>query len=473
MTLPLLLVATLVGGLPGAAPTLAGGFPGAAPILPGAALPHTVLLESRPAPDATVPPEEAREIVLRFSTPVQLPLSRIQVVDAQGREVATGPLGHPGEAPDHLAVDLPARLVSGTYTVEWRAGAPDNHLVTGTFTFQVEEEPQPVPPAEPPPPGADTPPPPSAAAPALPAGTGTRWTFLLGMVLLLGVTAFRFAVVRRLSGRGEMVATLAALAPRLRRLGWLGALLLVASLPLRLLDQVGAGGTEVALALLFRSAWGAGWFFHGAAAALAVVGLVLLRGGEDRERGWGILAGGALLLPLVPALSGHAWGADPRGLAVPAMALHAAGAGVWLGGLLVLLAAGLPAVRKAEGRSAPTSGSVLPPLARLVNAYSAVALPAVVVLLLSGAASSFLQTGGPGAGGMGALLASAWGRTLALKLALVAGILLLGFHNWRRVRPALAERPDAGSLRIPATVEAILGLLVLLVTAILVALPTP
>jgi copper transport protein len=88
--------------------------------------------------------------------------------------------------------------------------------------------------------------------------------------------------------------------------------------------------------------------------------------------------------------------------------------------------------------------------------------------VISGSVSSFLQLGG-----VGALFTTAYGRTLALKLGLVAGALLLGSYNWRKVRPSLNVRPDPGELRIPASVEALLGLLVLLATAVLVSMPPP
>jgi hypothetical protein len=55
----------------------------------------------------------------------------------------------------------------------------------------------------------------------------------------------------------------------------------------------------------------------------------------------------------------------------------------------------------------------------------------------------------------------------------VAGAFSLGFYNWRTVRPGLAESESAGSLRIPATVEAALGVGVLLATAVLVATTPP
>jgi len=429
---------------------------------------HTELLESRPEESASLASRDVGEILLRFSTPVQLHLSRIRVVDDQGRELATGPLAHPEGDEHRLFVTLATPLRPGGYTVEWRAGAPDNHLITDTYTFRVEAH-EPSGEASPditlPRQGADAPVP---AASLLPSGSGTRWLHLLGLILFLGVTAFRFGVVRPLQGRGEMVATLEALEPRLRRLAWLATLLLLAALPLRLLDQVGTGGSELVMALLFRSAWGAGWFLQLATASMALVGLVLLRGTENRPRGWNILAGAALLLPLIPALSGHAWGTEWRAMAVPFLYLHVAGAGIWLGGLLVLVTAGLPAVGRAEGRTAPPGENILPPLARLVNGFSRVALVAVATLVISGSVSSFLQLGG-----VVPLFTTAYGRTLALKLGLVAGAFLLGFYNWRKVRPSLNERPDPGELRIPASVEAILGLLVLLATAVLVAMPPP
>jgi putative copper export protein/methionine-rich copper-binding protein CopC len=478
----LLLAALLVLAAPAVAPAMT--LPG-----PADAAAHTELLESRPGAEAALSSGEVEEILLRFSTPVQLHLSRIRVVDDQGVEVAAGELFHPNGAADRLVLPFPAPLPPGRYTVEWRAGAPDNHLILDSFSFQVEgtqEPPGPEAAAPPTPPATRAPgasPPPPATTPLLPSGTGARWLHLLGMVLLLGVTAFRFGVVRPLQDREEMAAAVTAMDPGLRRLGWLSALLLVVALPLRLWGQVGTGGSELAMALLFRSAWGAGWFFQLAAAGLALVGLVLLRGEESRPRGWGILAGAALLVPLVPALSGHAWGADARAIAVPALYLHVAAVGTWLGGLLVLVAIGLPAVSKARRHSAPSApsnpstastasaaggGSVLPPLALLVNAFSRMAVVAVAVMVVSGSLSAFLQLGG-----LGALFTTAYGRTLGLKLGLVAGALLLGFYNWRKVRPSLEERPDPGELRIPASMETVLGLLVLLVTAVLVATPPP
>ena len=57
--------------------------------------------------------------------------------------------------------------------------------------------------------------------------------------------------------------------------------------------------------------------------------------------------------------------------------------------------------------------------------------------------------------------------------ALLAGVAALGFYNWRRVLPTLGDDAATHRLRRSARVELGLGLVVLLVTAVLVALPTP
>lgn len=435
-------------------------------------IPHTELTRSRPAAGAVVA-EPVREILLTFSTRVQLPLSRVELTGPEGASVPSASLGHPEDRPDQLRLPLAETLAPGSYRVDWRAGAPDGHIVAGDFAFTVQDPdapPDTTPTFAPPPPAVE----PAQATPLVPPGTGTRWLHLLGTILLLGAVGFRYGVIRPLSADATMRDVTAEAETGAVRLAWAGALLLLTTIPLRLLVQMEALGAPeggvVARAggLLFRTAWGAGWFVHLVAVALALIGLVLLRGEGPGTRGWRTLAGAAVLLPLVPALSGHAWGTEARVLAAPVLYVHVACAGVWLGGLIALVLAGLSAVRRAGDRSAPAADAKLPPLARLVNAFSRVALIAVGTLVASGVVSAVIQLGGPGD-----LVGTAWGRTLLVKVAVAGGAFLLGFYNWRKVRPSLAVRPDPGELRIPASLEAALGVIVILVTAVLVATPSP
>jgi len=318
----------------------------------------------------------------------------------------------------------------------------------------------------------DTGPPASGTpTPTIPAGTGTRWIQLLGTALFLGIMGVRHGVLRILGRRGALPELRARIQTGLWRTGWVALALLLIALPLRLRHEVleaGAGVTAGRVShLLFQTAWGAGWFLHLAVVALAVIGLALVAARGLGERGWGILAGATVLLPLVPALQGHAWEVPgTRGLAVATVYLHTTAAGLWLGGLLLLLFVGIPAVRATPAASEELGEEpVAPPaLARLVNAFSRVALPAVALVLVTGLVNSWLIVGGPWN-----FFGNSYGRLLLLKLGVVGAAFLLGFHNWRRVRPGLTENPDPGALRIPASVEAALGILVLLFTAVLVA----
>ncbi len=306
-------------------------------------------------------------------------------------------------------------------------------------------------------------------ASTLPSGTGQRWLHLLATVLLLGIVSFRYGALRYLGEKDSGLQVRERANRNLVRIGWVATAVLVLTLVTRLqqrlaeLADAGGGGWEYLPHLLFRTGWGGGWFIHLGATVLAFTGLVLIRRGGETGRGWGILTGAAILLPLILAFQGHAMASPLRQVAIPLLYLHVAGVGIWLGGLLVLILAGLPAVRRLKD-----AGGGLPPLARLVNGFSRVALVAVTLLVLTGVLTSLIQ-----GDGLGATWASGWGRTLALKLGLVGAAFLMGFYNWRKVRPGLSSNPDPSQLRIPASVEAVLGLLVLLATAVLVALPLP
>jgi copper transport protein len=330
--------------------------------------------------------------------------------------------------------------------------------------------------------GPDARAPDTADRATLPAGTVPRWLQLLGVVLLLGAVASRFGVIPMLARNDALPELCVRLRKGFWRAGWLAVILLLVGLPLRLWVQFGGEGAEWTtgeiVSFLFGTAWGAGWFLHLAVVLLGGLGLLLAAPRGMNDRGWTVLAVAALLLPLVSGLQGHAWGVDElRSLAVSSIYLHVLGVGVWLGGLVLLLLVGLPAVRaEAKRRSAAEEveeetvaqdHNPHPPLFRLVNAFSRMVLPFVALFVVTGVVNSWIHLGGS----VDAFVGTTYGRTLLLKLGFVAGALVLGFYNWRRVRPSLAANPDPGALRIPASVEAVLALLALLVTSALVAIP--
>src|SRR5690606_3764126 len=135
---------------------------------------------------------------------------------------------------------------------------------------------------------------------------------------------------------------------------------------------------------------------------IAIAGFHLAR--RARAGGWVVALAGVLVLAVTPALSGHAASA-PRLTAVAVLVdtLHVIGAGGWLGSLLVLLAAGLPAALRSPnaGRGAD--------VANLVNAYSPTALIFAGTMVVSGVFAAWLH-----AGISSALWESGYGQTLLL-----------------------------------------------------------
>jgi putative copper export protein len=194
-----------------------------------------------------------------------------------------------------------------------------------------------------------------------------------------------------------------------------------------------------------------------------VMGMMIARAPHGRAAGWMGAAGSVVLLAAVPSFSGHAAGVEGlTALAIVADALHVLAAGVWMGSLLMVLAIGLPATLVMERQA---SGAV----AQMVRAFSPMALIAGAVLGATGVVSSLLHVGA-----VGDLWGTGYGRALLLKVALLGGVAALGFYNWRKVLPRLGA-DDAGTRRLQRSARAELAVAaaVLLVTAVLVALPTP
>lgn len=226
--------------------------------------------------------------------------------------------------------------------------------------------------------------------------------------------------------------------------------------------------------LVGQTTWGRAW---SARALSALLLLLPLPGRADGDAGarasaegdvrssalrplrWAVAVGGALVLAAAPALSGHAIG-HPRlpEVAVAAGTVHVLAASIWIGGIACLLLAARSAAARSLGPP--------PPLARLVDAFSPVALVCGVVVVGTGLVQSWLLVGGIQG------LDSPYGRALLAKVALVTGVLAGGAFNWRRVRPLLrAGDPDV--FRRSGAVEFLFAQGVLLATAVLTNLSPP
>jgi copper transport protein len=149
-------------------------------------------------------------------------------------------------------------------------------------------------------------------------------------------------------------------------------------------------------------------------------------------------AGGGLAL----AVSGHAATASPQILTRPAVFLHALGVTFWLGALMPL------AIVVWQRRTA-----ALP----VVERFSAIAVPVVGVLALTGLLLAVVQLES-----IGALVDTRYGVILLVKLALVTVLLALAANNRIRLTPALAIDADAARpLSRSIVLECAVALLVL------------
>jgi putative copper export protein len=306
-------------------------------------------------------------------------------------------------------------------------------------------------------------------------GTGSmgyvavRSMLFIALLLVIGATAFQQVTLRIVRHRGRRLGMALARAADRRASGIAvaaSALLLAAVLG-RLVAQLYAtadldeGVTRALTAtLLFRTPWGWGWLVQLSATALALVSYLLIRR-TGRGTAGAVLA--TLVLAVTPMLSGHAVAAAHfPGLTVTAGTIHVLGASGWLGTLAVILLAGVPAANRLD----PVDRHAA--VAELVSAFSPAALVCAGLVVVSGTFVTWVHLGT----GI-ALWKSEYGRLLLIKLAVFGVAAGFGAYNWRLVRPRLGNDIGTGRLRRHATLELIVAVAVVVITAVLVAVPLP
>lgn len=428
----------------------------AAAALPASAAGHASFLEGTPGAGQRVEQSPAR-IALAFTEPINAPLTRVEIIDAgNGEEVATRRAGAAGRK---LTLRPEGALEQGAYRVRWRTvSSVDGHVRQGYFSFGVGA-------------AADAQEGLVAETPLARSGW-VRVVARLGLYLALLV--FAGALLLR-ALRGAWLALPPADAREaphaqsgaLRRerdvtaiSGALAALLGFAVAGAEGADAVGS----VSLAIVpdFLLANGAGLARLAVPLlVMAALALALAR----RYRPAALVATAALG---AIAASGHAAAASPPQLAVLSAWVHLVAAAVWLGGIVLLAAVWGPQLRAlGSGGRRALLGSVLPRFGRL-------ALPAFLLVVATGTINSIVELGE-----LDALWATAYGRVLLVKIALVLAMAAVGFLHVRGLRPRLVrlgqradERTERRHWRLLRT-EPLLGAGAIAAVAFLVGFPTP
>ena len=446
-------------------------------LLPAMLYAHGVLRKSEPANGAVLR-VAPRVIRLTFSEPPALVFTSVELIGPDSQGVALSALR--AAAPDStrtVVADVLGPLRAGQYRIAWQITSADGHPVRGTVAFRIAVDAS----------GLATSPMDSAASAALPpfiadtsappgpapeVATGfdvDSWPYailrlltFIAIIAVVGAIVFAMVVVPSTNHRvPDLPPTFVIEARRLARRAALAAtgalaILVIARVIAQSFAVRGALPDASFVAGIVRTSWGAGLVLTGV--SLVALAIVLSRAHVS----WRIAAFGALGLAVATALSGHAAASGEwTVVAVLSDALHILAAGGWLGALLLVVVAGIPATAALAplGRGLAVRG--------MVDVFSPMALAFAGVLAVTGVIAAVLRLGA-----WSALTGSDYGRLLLLKIGGLVLVLVAGAYNWLRLRPAL-DADRVGMLRRTAVVELALGLAVLVVTAWLVATPPP
>ena len=464
--------------------------------LPTLALAHAKLARSQPKTRETLS-QPPKLIELWFTEELEPGLNTIEVTDQQGNRVERGQVTLT-EGNKKAQIEL-GELKPGVYTVVWKSLSADQHAIRGRFTFTVAASSTSASPT----PGTAQPKTTTTTMPDMSPEDDqgeqisslqvlVRWLSYLAMMTLFGGFAFRLLVLapslRRALDGSERTKAAAASERRAVLLSWLSVGLLAITSIAALVLQASAVfdkslGESLSPSLLSRvlaTGYGGSWILQ--IIALGAIGVVLLlltrrvkrQPVEQHSVLWwvGLLASAALLV--APSWTGHAVAsAKDFRLAVFTDWLHLLAGGFWVGALFHLaltLPPALPFVSKPRRTIT---------LYHLIKLFTRVAMPSVALLVLAGLYNTWAHIPS-----LSAFWITPYGKTLTVKLAVVGVMLVLGglnnFHFGKkaaRLIEAQKTTPDATTLaklergfRKSVALEAALGVVVLLVTAVLVFL---
>jgi putative copper export protein/methionine-rich copper-binding protein CopC len=474
------------------------------------------------------------QIQLSLSESVSLDFSQVQLFDRARTEIKLGPLTRVNGDPNSILAPITEPISSGTYTVVWTAlSSTDGHLTEGIFAFRVKggsDSTEPIVPIAP-----------VAAGPTIPFGTGFdnadpfRWFVralsLALAVLLLGGAIFTVLVVEptaaeiedegrpatrgqgsgvRGQGSGDdrpppanddsirnpqsairnrEVASVASL--RFAKIGVVAAIMLFVLLLIDLVLQVSSvdrtgffgafGRLDSAVLTVQTTRYGFAWLLK-IAATLVLTGLMIAALRMQRRNGswvWEIAQAAASLLFLAEALGSHGAAASESGLTgnlpIPIISywLHLVTAGAWMGGVIYMALALFPAFRIA-GLSREDRRAFL---GRSVPRFTRLAITSVIVLGVTGTYNLVIHSVD-----LGAILSTAYGQLVALKVTAYAVLVAIGAINVRRITPLLRSTGSAlkegvvgpaASLGRNVHIEMALGVVALICAGGLTLLPPP
>jgi len=440
-------------------------------IAAGVASAHADLVRSNPAANSTLDVAPST-ITLDFSEAIEPSFSKITVLFEDGATIDSGNSAVSPIDPKQLTVSLnDAR--QGTYIVSWRVlSAADGHITSGAFVFSVGK---PINQAI----GADQ----AGGAVTSPIDMLARALTFIGQALIVGLVAFRWLVWRPALKSAQLDDTVDEVtASRNTRLIYVALGLTALGAIITLLSQSALNDTTIWAWLGTR----VGRVWIGRVATLIAIGILAeefagagraltpaLRAPSPKGRGGrvsdlAVIWLSAQLLFLTTLTSHSASVAQPPMLPFVTDYLHLIATSIWVGGL-AQLALIVPLAAKsleAEDRAWLWLKTVV--------IFSTAAALALGVVLITGAYLSLLHVGD-----WAALISTAYGQALLIKLALASVAMLIGAYNLIVTKPQLdraIDQPDQAPLvqrrfRRMVIIEAAAAVLVLAAAGVLTNLP--
>lgn len=419
---------------------------------------HARLETSSITPGAILPTIPST-VTMRFSESVDARYSTATLIDATGATASAIALsvdaGNPGIITLAIA-DL--ALPAGAYAIVWRVlSATDGHATTGSLAFSA---------------GTGTAPNIASTTSAISAPWVTvaaRWLELIGLLAIAGSLLFATVSPSDVRQRQTFTGAIRQIVLAASAIGLIGAAVSSLAIAISANDRSWSDlpsarewwntltDTDLGRAVGIR------------AVVFAIAFVIALAIRMKPSRGW--LGVGAIAVSLMLSsfpLTGHARAVSNSWLAVSLDLAHLVSAAIWGGGIALLA---LFLFRQLSDREDTSLNAA----SEAISCFSLTALVAMLVLAGSGIASAAFHVSGPKN-----LTGESYGRTLIVKILLVALVLVVAGTNRLFIIPRLrsARRSNreiafgqCERIRQTAWLEVIVAVLILFAAARLTELP--
>jgi copper transport protein len=410
---------------------------------------HAYIVKSVPQVNQSLgsPPHTVQ---IWFDEPVQSTFNALTVTDENGKRIDLNDAHIDRNNPDLLECNLDSGLQNGLYSVNWRVISADGHPVSGVIPFHI---------------GLD-----KGNAQAQQAvsqgyvpGPGMiliRWLLFFGMLSYLGLLVFRYFVLPKKSAFASQMKF------RFSCLLWASssciAVSIILGLPLQTKIDAGVNFVqaiqpELLRKILVTTQFGNLWMIQFAVLLALLIATFLAKGQKHLV----YLFSGFLVIGLLitKSMTGHAASGPNPGISITLDVIHLVAASIWLGSLLgiVLL---LP---RFSGAEEATERRKL--YFTTIRRFSLWGICSVLVLAVSGTYAALMQIPT-----RFALLHTAYGQTLIVKLSIFLLMFGLAVYHW--LSGHLGKKSSGKNLNKTIWIEFGLGMVVLIVTAMLTNLQT-